>query len=609
MTLGILLVMAMRSIDQIYRDRVPRLQKMTEYYYSEKLLKLVNYAAELAENRTLAETVKQKNRESLEKMLTSVYADMRRRDSEINSVEVTDSQGIILMRGHNPTKYGDDKSKTRIFGKALQTRTKQSGIEVSPGSQLLSLDAVAPIFIDNALVGLVKVGSYPKTQNLSELKEILDADVAVVMENRNAGLPEDIMKKYEVKSTFYPDLKLLVYGATIDHAAVSKVWATLGEEPRSMTLGGQRFLFKKVALTIGEEKIRDFNILIAMPERERHALLGALTIAGVLGGIVAVLVLIVNLFFTNRLLLRPIHHSVGVLSQTSGEIYHVANHVASASQVLADNVSQQAAAIEETSSAMEEMASMTRQNADNSAHADALMKQAAKATQEARQIMSELLRFMEEINRSSQETHKIIKTIDEIAFQTNLLALNAAVEAARAGEAGAGFAVVADEVRNLAMRAAEAARTTADLIEGTVTRVKQGKDLTESSNQAFVTVHESVTKVAELMNEIASASHEQSEGIVQVNSAVAAMDKTVQQTSAHADESASAARELTAHADQLRSLVEELQSLVGRREEEAMMKIHDQSRGKETPRLFKMPQSLMAKLAAREIDGEAHPSA
>jgi len=170
---------------------------------------------------------------------------------------------------------------------------------------------------------------------------------------------------------------------------------------------------------------------------------------------------------------------------------------------------------------------------------------------------------MDEISKASDETSKIIKTIDEIAFQTNLLALNAAVEAARAGEAGAGFAVVADEVRNLAMRAADAAKNTAELIEGTVKKVGDGTNLVNTTNEAFGKVAVSASKVGELVAEIASASNEQSQGISQVNTAVTEMDKVVQQNAANAEESASASEEMNAQAEQMKSMVNELGELVG----------------------------------------------
>ncbi|MFN3534651.1 MAG: methyl-accepting chemotaxis protein, partial [Desulfatiglandales bacterium] len=474
LAVGILLIMAMHSMDKIYKERIPRLKKMAEYYYSEKLLKLTNYASELAENKEVIHALRLKDREAMEKVFTSIYKNLRRRDQDVNSVEATDAQGVILIRGHNPGKYGDDKSKTPLFGKALQTKGKEVGVEVSTSTGLLSLDAVVPVFIDNAFFGLLKVGSYPKTQNLKELKEILDSDVAVVMENRTTPVSEEIMKKYQLETSFYPEQKLLVYGSTFDPASIAKIWGRLGEEPVSVNIMGERFLLKKFRLTIAGKEMEDFSLLLAMPERERSALMRGFISASILGGIVAVLVLLSNLYFVTRLVVRPVFRGVEVLSHSSEEIYKVANQVASMSGTLADNVSQQAASIEETSSAIEEMAAMTKQNAENSSSANVLMGQAAEAAEGAKGVMTELVESMEEISRSSEETYKIIKTIDEIAFQTNLLALNAAVEAARAGEAGAGFAVVADEVRNLAIRAAEAARATAEMIEGTVQRVKKG---------------------------------------------------------------------------------------------------------------------------------------
>jgi methyl-accepting chemotaxis protein len=166
------------------------------------------------------------------------------------------------------------------------------------------------------------------------------------------------------------------------------------------------------------------------------------------------------------------------------------------------------------------------------------------------------------MSAASEETRKIVKTIDEIAFQTNLLALNAAVEAARAGEAGAGFAVVADEVRNLAMRAAEAAKNTSGLIDDTVQKIQGGAGLVERSDDAFSRVDENASKVGRLVSEIAEASKEQSQGIEQINRAVTEMDNVVQQNAASAEENASASEEMNAQAIQMKAYVAELVRLV-----------------------------------------------
>ena len=267
--------------------------------------------------------------------------------------------------------------------------------------------------------------------------------------------------------------------------------------------------------------------------------------------------------FISRSLTRTITNIVSSLSEGSDQVTAAATEVSSASQSLAQGSSEQAASLEETSASLEEMSSMTRTNADNARQADALMGEMAKVVGNANQSMDGLTLSMRQVSEASQETAKIIKTIDEIAFQTNLLALNAAVEAARAGEAGAGFAVVADEVRALAMRAAEAAKNTASLIEGTVDKVKEGSELVGRTAEAFSQVTGSTGKVKELVAEIAAASGEQAQGVDQINKAVTEMSNVTQQTAANAEESASASEELNAQSETMKGVVGELVALVG----------------------------------------------
>ncbi len=268
-------------------------------------------------------------------------------------------------------------------------------------------------------------------------------------------------------------------------------------------------------------------------------------------------------FFITRSITGPINRVVEGLSEGAEQVASAAGQVSSASQSLAEGASEQAAGLEETSSSMEEISSMTRQNANNATQANTLMMETGKVVDVANQSMGELTGSMNEISQASEETGKIIKTIDEIAFQTNLLALNAAVEAARAGEAGAGFAVVADEVRNLAMRAAEAAKNTAGLIEATVKKVKNGSEIVTRTNDAFLKVASGSRKSGELVGEIAAASQEQAQGIEQVSKAISEMDRVVQQNAANAEESASASEEMNAQAESMKEYVQDLVAIVG----------------------------------------------
>ena len=328
--------------------------------------------------------------------------------------------------------------------------------------------------------------------------------------------------------------------------------------------GVEAYTYKGVDKIAGFTTVESTGWIVVATQDEQEFLSAANSIRNIMlitGAACIGFALALVLLFV-RSINAPITKFIRQLASGADQVAEASRQVSTSSQALAEGASEQAAGVEETSSSLEEMASMTRQSADNAQQTDVMGKESAKSINEATNAMNDLTQAISEVADASQETQKIIKTIDEIAFQTNLLALNAAVEAARAGEAGAGFAVVADEVRNLAMRAAEAAKNTAELIEGTVTKVNVGAQLVEKTNEAFSSVADHNSKVGTLVAEIAEASVQQSDGIKQINQAVAEMDKVIQQNAANAEESASASEELSAQAIDMHAIVEGLKSIV-----------------------------------------------
>lgn len=252
-----------------------------------------------------------------------------------------------------------------------------------------------------------------------------------------------------------------------------------------------------------------------------------------------------------------ISHLLEQVTIVSQQVSIGSEQLSSTSQILSQGSTQQAAAIEEITTSMQDISSQTIKNSENANKANQLSLIALDYTKKGNDQIQELKEAMKEINSSSKNISKIIKVIDEIAFQTNLLALNAAVEAARAGKHGKGFSVVAEEVRNLAARSAVAAKETSELIDIAIRRAENGYNLTEKASEVLKEINTSNNKVTEIVNEIASYSNEQAQGISQVNNGLEQIATVTHQTTSSAEECASASEELFHQSNELLKLIKQ----------------------------------------------------
>ncbi|MBA3003202.1 MAG: hypothetical protein FP813_05040 [Desulfurivibrio sp.] len=439
----------------------------------------------------------------------------------------------IYTASHSQSKQADEfigrlKSEQAEQEKLLAEKLRQKGESIAA---LLSQTGAA-LILGYDFDSMTRLASNAKK----------DADiVSVVFYGKDKNVLAQAKDQEEAKETLTKDI--LFEGAAIGFVEVGLNFA--GVEKTSAEVSAR--IEQQVQTTQEELTAASWRL--------------GLVIILAIGGVVLALCLTVY-WCLSRFVIRPVGTIISGLEECAAQVTSASGELSGSAHQLAEGASEEAASLEETSASLEEVSTMARRNADNAAECNTLMREVNTVMGKANQSMAAQTVAMGEISKASEQTSKIIKTIDEIAFQTNLLALNAAVEAARAGEAGAGFAVVADEVRNLAMRAAEAARNTANLIEGTVLKVKEGEDLLVRTNEDFCEVAEVAAKVGSLVDEIAVASNEQTTGLDQVNSAITEIDRVTQQTAASSEEAASASEELSAQAEYMKKFVDDLSVLV-----------------------------------------------
>ncbi len=306
-------------------------------------------------------------------------------------------------------------------------------------------------------------------------------------------------------------------------------------------------------------------LFVGIPNTRYDEVVKEISIRIMIFGVIGFAIVFALGYFIYTSVVTPIVKVISGLSESAGHVSDVTAEVSASSLKVAEGAASQSSSVEETSASLEELLAMTKQNAENTTQAKSMMKESERIIDRVNHHMDDMAQAIAEITKSSEETGKIIKTIDEIAFQTNLLALNAAVEAARAGEAGAGFAVVADEVRNLAMRSADAAKNTSELIENTIKAVQNGSNLTSATQEAFKHNIEFSGKINQIVEQIATASREQTEGIENINAAITNIDKVTQSSAVFAEQSASASERMNQQVENLNEHVASLTQIVGGR--------------------------------------------
>jgi methyl-accepting chemotaxis protein len=485
--------------------------------------------------------------------------------------------------------------QSKILADGLQTMLKQAQTQGDMNSAFRISNGLKAFFESTSNVNGFLLTSDPKrAEAAAEALKVTLAQVQL-MEKEQIELEKlDASLKDEAKMTL---LKSLQQAAGTYSKGLNDVVA--GKHARDRIVAER---LNKVApeftanLAKVKTSVHEFQSELERRTRveqtRNEVIVAGVTVAGILVGIGFAWAII-------RGVTRGITGVAARLTTESEKSNLSATQMAQASQAMASGASQQASSLEETSSSLHEMASMTTRNSENAQNAKQLANQTRQTADAGASDMEQMKLAMSAIKGSSVEISKIIKTIDEIAFQTNILALNAAVEAARAGEAGLGFAVVADEVRSLAQRCAGAARETADKISASTEKSEQGVRISEKMAVNLAAIVDKTRQLDERIGEIAQSSQEQSEGISQLNTAVASMDKITQENAALAQQSAASSEELKAQSAEVRRAVDELMLMARGSQGAAAVAASDAPAKVVTPKLGRPARAAGTRPASR----------
>ncbi len=478
-------------------------------------------------------------------VLNQVFANTKNSLGFMEDVAMVDSTGAIIASSAPETVGKVNVSDRPYIKEALAGKVAVSEVIASRKSGQPIVVIAAPVKagekICGAIFNVLSLSAF-SAQFVNNVK-VLESGYAFMFDS--AGV---------VMAHHRPDLILKYKLAEQD-------W---GRQILQMRNGQFDYTFENASKRATFRSIKDlqWGVVVTVTLADLHAPINQMTRTIFLLGIIVLVAGTTVMLLAARSISTPIQKAITVLTQGASQTTEAAQQVSSSSQSLAEGTSTQAASLEETSASIEEIASMAKRSAEGAGSSRDLLESARAAGDTGAEDMRAMSQAMADIKAASDDIAKIIKTIDEIAFQTNILALNAAVEAARAGEAGMGFAVVAEEVRTLAQRSARAAQETSDKIANAIQNTQQGVEISAKVAARLQEIVGKARRVDELIAEVATASKEQSQGVVQINSAVSQMDKVTQANAASAEESASASEELNAQSLTLRDAVASLLGLV-----------------------------------------------
>jgi hypothetical protein len=535
-------ILSGNAMEEFAREGLIKNKAIVERLIQERKTNIMMTGRLIAGDLDIAKAIEYKD----SKMLKA-YSEARMEATGFESITFTDKSGVVIARGHND-KTGDSIADQENVKHAL---AGEEGVFLEDGSTVkFVLKGGFPILDNGRRVGVVTISKPIAAEDfVDDVKATSGAECTIF-----SGTERKM-------TTIMKDGKRAI-GTQLNNPKIEDVVLNKGESyvGKNVILGRE---YSTVYWPIKYASGRNAGIYFVGIPRDTIAKAVNRMNAGFLlvTLIMGVFILFYGLYFSGSIS-KVLNKVAAGASVTAEHVTSATGVLEASSKELAEGASSQASSLEETSASLEEISSTIGNNAAHAKLANELTKEANSATLEGVNAMVKMSVSVQEIKKSSGETAKIIKNIDEIAFQTNLLALNAAVEAARAGEAGKGFAVVAEEVRNLSKRSAEAAKVTTDLIAGMQGNVDRGVQIADELGEILKKTRERIEKVAALIGDVAIASDEQARGINMISTAVTEMDKVTQRTSAGAEETASAAEELSEQARQLDALIYELNAFI-----------------------------------------------